>query len=111
MNPAEYARMFQNEDHYWWFVSRRELVTDLIGRYVTAPNAVIVDVGCGTGATASALGRFGRVVGVDFSPLALEACASRGLSELAAGPSRSDPAGLGERRRRGRNRHRRAPRR
>ena len=34
MNTAEYARMFENEDRYWWFVSRRELVMDLIGRYV-----------------------------------------------------------------------------
>jgi len=34
MNTAEYARMFENEDRYWWFVSRRELVMDLIGRHV-----------------------------------------------------------------------------
>jgi SAM-dependent methyltransferase len=95
MNPAEYARMFQNEDHYWWFVSRRELVTEMIGRYVTAPNAVIVDVGCGTGATARALGRFGRVVGVDFSPLAMEACASRGLSELLRARAEAIPLASG----------------
>ena len=54
MNSAEYARMFENEDRYWWFVSRRELVMDLIGRHLANPDPVIVDVGCGTGATASA---------------------------------------------------------
>ena len=52
MNRAEYGRMFENEDRYWWFVSRRELVMDLIGRYVAQEDPVIVDVGCGTGATA-----------------------------------------------------------
>jgi SAM-dependent methyltransferase len=43
---------------------------------------LIVDIGCGTGATAKALQRFGQVVGVDVSPLALRACALRGLGDL-----------------------------
>ena len=54
MNSAEYARMYENEDHYWWFVSRRELVMDLISRYLAIPDPVIVDIGCGTGTTAGA---------------------------------------------------------
>ena len=83
--------MFENEDRYWWFVSRRELVMDLIGRYVAKADPVIVDVGCGTGATASALGRSGRVLGVDFSPLALKACATRGLSELVRARAEAIP--------------------
>jgi SAM-dependent methyltransferase len=85
MNPAEYERMFAHEDHNWWFVSRRELVARLIGRLAAGrPNSLIVDVGCGTGATASLLGQFGRVVGIDFSPLALGPCRERGISQLVA---------------------------
>ncbi len=95
MNTAEYARMFENEDRYWWFVSRRELVMDLIGRHVAIPDPVIVDVGCGTGATASALGQVGRVVGVDFSPLALEACTKRGLRELLRARAEAIPLASG----------------
>jgi SAM-dependent methyltransferase len=82
MNPAEYTRMFENEDRYWWFVIRRELVLDQVRRFVRGPDPLIVDVGCGTGATAAGLRRFGRVIGVDFSPLALQACITRGLGEL-----------------------------
>jgi SAM-dependent methyltransferase len=95
MNAAEYARMFEHEDRYWWFVSRRELVMHLVRRYVATPDPVIVDVGCGTGATASALGQVGRVVGVDFSPLALKACASRGLGTLLRAKAEAIPLATG----------------
>jgi SAM-dependent methyltransferase len=95
MNTAEYARMFENEDRYWWFVSRRELVMDLVRRYVAKPDPVIVDIGCGTGATATALGRVGRVVGIDFSPLALKACSSRGLGELLRAKAEAIPLATG----------------
>ena len=93
MNEPEYERMFQNEDHYWWFVSRRELVLDLIARLPRreADCPLIVDIGCGTGATAAALGTFGRVIGVDFSPLALECCGRRGLTRVARGRAEAIP--------------------
>jgi SAM-dependent methyltransferase len=93
MNHPEYERMFRNEDHYWWFVSRRELVVDLVARLPRDParRPVIVDLGCGTGATAAALGRFGPVVGIDFSPLALECCGRRGLNGLVRARAESIP--------------------
>ncbi len=91
MNPAEYDRMYHNEDHYWWFVSRRELVVDLVRQIPLPRNAWLVDVGCGTGATAAALHRFGRVAGVDMSPLALERCTRRGLDHLMLGRAESLP--------------------
>lgn len=82
MNPAEYERMYRYENHYWWFVSRRELVESLIARLPLSPSPVIVDVGCGTGATAALLQRYGMVVGVDISPLALGWSRLRGLKNL-----------------------------
>lgn len=91
MNAAEYGRMYAHEDHYWWFVSRRELVLDLARRFVRRPDPLLVDVGCGTGATAAALRGLGRVIGVDFSPLALENCARRGLRDLVAAKAESIP--------------------
>jgi SAM-dependent methyltransferase len=93
MNLPEYERMFRNEDHYWWFVSRRELVVDLVARLPLdrARLPVIVDLGCGTGATAAALDRFGQVIGIDFSPLALECCGRRALTCLARARAESIP--------------------
>lgn len=82
MNPAEYERMYRYEDHYWWFVSRRELVDALVRRLPLSPEAIIVDVGCGTGATAAQLRKYGMVIGVDISPLALSWSRQRGLNNL-----------------------------
>lgn len=91
MNPAEYDRMFAHEDHYWWFVARRELVVTLARRHVRSPAPTFVDVGCGTGATARALSSLGRVIAVDASPLALRACASRGLRDLVLARAEAIP--------------------
>ncbi len=82
MNPAEYERMYRYEDHYWWFVSRRELVDALVRQLPLPPRPVIVDVGCGTGATAVQLQRYGMVLAVDISPLALSWSRQRGLEAL-----------------------------
>lgn len=91
MNASEYDRMFENEDHYWWFVSRRELVVDQVSRLPLPQDARLLDVGCGTGATAVALRRFGQVSGVDYSPLALERCARRGLNDVVLGSAEALP--------------------
>ncbi|WP_406699391.1 class I SAM-dependent methyltransferase [Singulisphaera sp. Ch08] len=91
MNASEYDRMFENEDHYWWFVSRRELVVDQVSRLPLPADARLLDVGCGTGAIAVALRRFGRVFGVDASPLALERCERRGLTEVVLGTAEELP--------------------
>jgi SAM-dependent methyltransferase len=85
MNLPEYDRMFENEDRYWWYVSRRELVVRYVRSLGLPRNARLVDVGCGTGATASELGQFGKVVGVDLSDRALNYCTRRGLSHLVRG--------------------------
>lgn len=82
MNPAEYERMYRYEDHYWWFVSRRELVDSFVGQLQLPSKPVIVDVGCGTGATAALLQRYGMVIGVDISAFALSWSRQRGLTNL-----------------------------
>jgi SAM-dependent methyltransferase len=83
METNEYASMFHLEDFYWWFVARRQLVEDLLGR-VLSPNRnkLVVDIGCGTGANERVLSQFGKVISVDFSVDALRFCSSRGMKGL-----------------------------
>lgn len=87
MNPGEYERMYRLEDTYWWFVGRHRLVEGLIraryGRSEVGKAALnILDVGCGTGAMSARLVKWGSVVSMDFSSLALQFSRRRGLNHL-----------------------------
>jgi SAM-dependent methyltransferase len=92
MKDDELARMHELEDTYWWFVARRSLVLSLFRRFVTSRSRpLIVDIGCGTGATVSALSHLGRVVGLDASRLALKFCRQAGARELIRGDATKLP--------------------
>jgi SAM-dependent methyltransferase len=83
--------MYELEDSYWWFVARRELVRELVLRYGPVkdperpqqPVWLLLDVGCGTGATLKAIDDIGFAVGLDRSLEALQFCRQRGLWRLA----------------------------
>ena len=85
MNLDEYSQMYEREDHYWWFVARRELALKLLRRC----HGKILDVGCGTGALMSALPA--ESFGVDFSPEALRHCAKRGLRRVTLADAENLP--------------------
>ncbi len=83
MNPAEYERMYAQEDTYWWFVGRRRLILGLMQRqFPDRSDLRILDVGCGTGAMSSAMRGLGTVTSADMSPLALRFSSRRGLDRL-----------------------------
>lgn len=84
MEQAEYAKMYDVEDTYWWFVGRRQLATTLIERWIPrGPLGLILDVGCGTGGNLASLSNRGRGIGIDLSPFALDLARRRKLSGLA----------------------------
>jgi len=93
MNFVEYERMFVNEDQYWWFLARRELILELLEGLPGGAERerTILDIGCGTGANAAAFQRFGQVVGLDLSPLALDCSRRRGLRTLVQGGAEAIP--------------------
>ena len=89
MQKAEYARMRDLEDHYWWFVSRRRLALNLLDRFSTT--GPTLDVGCGTGAVLAELQKQGEAFGVDLSGTALEFAAERGLVNLVKADAQALP--------------------
>ena len=76
--------MYEQEDRHWWFVGRRRLALALIDNFVSPEaEARILDVGCGTGANIIALSGYGRAIGVDLSPIAINLARQRPVSRFA----------------------------
>ena len=84
MECAEYHKLYELEDSYWWFLGRRRLVATLIKGWIS-PDRVgtILDIGCGAGGNLAFLARWGCEIGTDLSPLALDFARRRRLTRLA----------------------------
>ena len=83
MEPSEYRAIYAVEDRHWWYVGMRAITEALVETlYPERTDLRILDAGCGTGAAAAYLSRFGAVTGCDVSSLALEFCLARGLTSL-----------------------------
>jgi SAM-dependent methyltransferase len=91
-----FGRFFEVEDRHWWFVGRRRIVLDQLGRCLASrdrarpfPAAAcrrVLDIGCGTGGVLAHLGPFGRAYGIDPSSEAAGYCRKRGVEmSLASG--------------------------
>lgn len=63
----EYARI---EAVHWWFEGRRAIFDALLAQLPLSPSALLLDLGCGTGANLSFLSRYGRVIGLDWGAAA-----------------------------------------
>ncbi len=85
-----------NEDRWWWSVGRRALVSRLWKRYGKGgQEPMILDIGCGGGATLKELGKAGRGYGVDVSPTAVTYCCERGIDSACLGDASRLPYGDG----------------
>lgn len=86
MHQPEYEASYQLEDTHWWFVSRRELASSLIEKWITfSSGANILDIGCGTGGNLKLLTRYGKATGLDLSSIALDFARRRQLPHLMQG--------------------------
>jgi SAM-dependent methyltransferase len=82
MKTVAYDLMAQLEDSHWWYRARRQIVSEIIMRFVP-PSSEIIDYGSGTGGTADSLKELGyNVVAADISEKALEVCRVRGLGTV-----------------------------
>ncbi len=81
-----------NHDQWWWSVGRRALVNKLWKRYGDLGNEpVVLDIGCGPGATLKELGKVGRSYGLDISGTALKYCRERGIDSVCMGEASNLP--------------------
>jgi len=85
VNPDEYTKMFEFEDHYWWFVGRRRLALKLLRSHTSVAKPEVLDVGCGTGVVLRDLSAWATPTGLDMSHLALGFCRQRSLHRLVQG--------------------------
>lgn len=84
MELQEYRTMFELENHYWWFVARRDLVAQIVREEASkSQHAKIFDVGCGTGANLTTLRNYGESYGIDMQREAILYCRERGINDLA----------------------------
>ncbi len=85
MNLIEYARMYEAEEHHWWYVGLHNLIEAIIRRESLRLGRPlrIFDAGCGTGRLCQLLTANGQSVsGCDASEEALRFCRLRGVSDV-----------------------------
>ncbi len=72
MEKEEYRRLFELEDHLWWFTGMSEISRSLLDRFCPETRPLsILDAGCGTGGMLPHLAGYGPTVGADLSREAL----------------------------------------
>jgi SAM-dependent methyltransferase len=79
MQSAQFQLHAQIEERHWWFVARRQILTEVVRAVLppTSPPATIVDVGCGTGANLAGFAKQYACVGIDTSADAIRLARSR----------------------------------
>jgi 2-polyprenyl-3-methyl-5-hydroxy-6-metoxy-1,4-benzoquinol methylase len=84
MYQSEYVKMYQTEDKLWWYVGLRQTLKYYLKKH--APNAALLDAGCGTGKNMAFYTTLGyNVQGFDYSAAAVAYCHKRGLEQVKQG--------------------------
>lgn len=92
MEQYTYDILYQIEETHWWFVGRRHIILEQIGRFYHDQTGLdLLDIGCGTGIFMSSLKQYGHVIGLDLSPDALSFCKQRDSLCLVRGNGFSLP--------------------
>lgn len=96
MEASEYLTMRALEERYWWYAGLHDLVIRWARREAAGAGKPlqILDCGCGTGQLCTLLQPFGPVTGCDIHPLALEATAQRGITNVHRWDVMSDHWGV-----------------
>jgi len=82
MEDVTYTKIFEHETENWWYRVRRTLAMHLLRTYAPASHPKVLDIGCGTGLLLKELSAVADAYGVDMSPVAVDFCHQRGLSNV-----------------------------
>jgi SAM-dependent methyltransferase len=86
MEETAYRQFIELERTHFWFVGRRRIFFHLLDRELDGRrDLTALDVGCGAGGMLEALGRYGRVSGIDTSAELVEVCRARGFERVSVG--------------------------
>jgi SAM-dependent methyltransferase len=96
MLDHEYDTMRKVEDGHWWYrCLRLQVLADVMAWGRNQEHQTLLDAGCGTGGMLAKLKEQGpvhwRLLGVDRSPIAVEFCHGRGLSQVVEGDVQALP--------------------
>lgn len=91
MRKDLYADLYSLEEQHWWHISKRRAAVSCVRKFLKKPNAIILDIGCGTGKNMKELQKFGDVYGLDSSTEALSFCRKRGLKNVKLGKAENMP--------------------
>lgn len=84
MEPEAYDELYRLEAGHWWYQGMRQITDRLLATVLDGRTDLhILDAGCGTGGNLKALSRYGRVVGFDYSPLAVAYASQEHAGRLA----------------------------
>lgn len=83
MKKEEYIQMSKLESSHWYFKGKQFIISQFLKKIIqNKRNVRILDIGCGTGNISQMLSQFGEVYGIDNSPIAIELCQQKGLTNL-----------------------------
>ncbi len=81
MNIAEYKKMSEREDTYWWHTGRMNIIDKQLAKLFKGEGELkILNIGCGTGGTIATLEKYGEVTNIDISDEALKFLKMKGYT-------------------------------
>jgi len=73
MNIEMYRIFFNIQKQHWWFVTKKNIILDTIGRHLKLKSSsMILDIGCGSGLMLNDLEKIGQTNGMDMSNEAIQ---------------------------------------
>jgi SAM-dependent methyltransferase len=85
MDASLYQQMRDLEDRHWWFSGRRAIVASLLRSAGLPKDAMLLDLGCGTGGNLQMLSEFGSVVGAELDEHAAQLARERNVAPVVRG--------------------------